>query len=612
MGASTLLIIILTAILLLWDDKSPIFYISTSMVLGGGIGNMIDRIFYGEVVDFLDFCAFPELWSWIFNLADSYVCVGVGLLMIYYIFDRLTAMGASAIIETPILVGDGGYFAGNQNKVFLGYSRTNEKSKAITNIAIKTEILSLNEPEEKIEVNGKSYTLVAEAAKKVTELPRAINLIGIEGGEDLLLPRFYLYYSTSTGSDPIYDICIDGNPLKNGWNTVRSANLLDPFADVYAQAYEQYELANKDDKDFYDSEIVYTDPLFEWMDDVADLFDPEDADATPFYIHVKRYAEATVEEVKPYIGAVYVAKGDSKHEALSKLVAFEPDAFIDVDLNQGAGGNYVYMAYKRTSKEKDALTDIMVYEGEKFEPTRRLTVGENTVKFTLVADVDLNSEAGGKYLYLYTSDSKYTGNPITGLGIGETVASYLKCGVERVTVKRAEGKAFTDEYIDLNKGAGGAYLYMVMTRTTTEGHTSNGNIINVIDVPATCTESGYHSIITNCADCGAQMETVTKVYEAKGHAPSEGEEKVIAEATANKNGSLKITFHCTECKEIVSESTVIIPAGTEPNSATASLFGDGTVFMIIVFAGIAVVAAIAVWLERKKEKTNQLKDGQEQ
>ncbi|MBQ3160446.1 MAG: signal peptidase II [Clostridia bacterium] len=59
------------------------------MVLGGGIGNMIDRIFYGEVVDFLDFCAFPELWSWIFNLADSFVCVGVGLLIIYYVLSEI-------------------------------------------------------------------------------------------------------------------------------------------------------------------------------------------------------------------------------------------------------------------------------------------------------------------------------------------------------------------------------------------------------------------------------------------------------------------------------------------------------------------------------------------
>ncbi len=89
MTASAIMIAALVALLLFWDDKSTLFYVSTSMVLGGGIGNMIDRIFYGEVVDFLDFCAFPELWSWIFNLADSFVCVGVGLLLLYYILSEV-------------------------------------------------------------------------------------------------------------------------------------------------------------------------------------------------------------------------------------------------------------------------------------------------------------------------------------------------------------------------------------------------------------------------------------------------------------------------------------------------------------------------------------------
>ena len=37
------------------------------MLIGGGIGNMIDRIALGYVVDFLDFCAFPNLWMWVFT-----------------------------------------------------------------------------------------------------------------------------------------------------------------------------------------------------------------------------------------------------------------------------------------------------------------------------------------------------------------------------------------------------------------------------------------------------------------------------------------------------------------------------------------------------------------
>jgi hypothetical protein len=123
------------------------------------------------------------------------------------------AMGATTVIQTPILVDSAEYFEGNQNKVFLGYSRTDKSSKATRSIAIKAEILNVSEPPESTTANGKSHVLVAEAATDVTELPHAVNLIGTQGRQDTLLPRLYLYYST-TGGDPIYDICIDGDPIR--------------------------------------------------------------------------------------------------------------------------------------------------------------------------------------------------------------------------------------------------------------------------------------------------------------------------------------------------------------------------------------------------------------
>ena len=73
------------------DNKVALW--GMSLVIGGGIGNMIDRLFYGEsfgngaVVDFIDFCAFPDLWKWVFNVADACVCVGAGFIMLYLILD---------------------------------------------------------------------------------------------------------------------------------------------------------------------------------------------------------------------------------------------------------------------------------------------------------------------------------------------------------------------------------------------------------------------------------------------------------------------------------------------------------------------------------------------
>ena len=85
MTVSVLLIIFLAALILIWEDGDPLFYTAAAMIMGGGIGNMIDRIAYGYVVDFIDFCAFPTLWKWIFNGADSFVCVGAGIFVLWYI-----------------------------------------------------------------------------------------------------------------------------------------------------------------------------------------------------------------------------------------------------------------------------------------------------------------------------------------------------------------------------------------------------------------------------------------------------------------------------------------------------------------------------------------------
>lgn len=59
--------------------------ISFGLLLGGGIGNMIDRLFLGYVVDFIDFYPIPA-WKWVFNIADCGVTVGCVLLTVYLLF----------------------------------------------------------------------------------------------------------------------------------------------------------------------------------------------------------------------------------------------------------------------------------------------------------------------------------------------------------------------------------------------------------------------------------------------------------------------------------------------------------------------------------------------
>ena len=62
--------------------------VGLALIISGGIGNMIDRPAYGYVVDMIDFCLF-DFWMWIFNVADAFVCVGAGLVILALILDMV-------------------------------------------------------------------------------------------------------------------------------------------------------------------------------------------------------------------------------------------------------------------------------------------------------------------------------------------------------------------------------------------------------------------------------------------------------------------------------------------------------------------------------------------
>jgi len=66
-------------------EDERILSLSLSLVLSGAIGNLIDRIRYGEVVDFLDFHLFSYHWP-AFNIADSAITIGIGLMAIGLLF----------------------------------------------------------------------------------------------------------------------------------------------------------------------------------------------------------------------------------------------------------------------------------------------------------------------------------------------------------------------------------------------------------------------------------------------------------------------------------------------------------------------------------------------
>jgi signal peptidase II len=69
-------------VLAVWARKAerPVLGVALGLVMGGAVGNVIDRIRFGAVADFIDVSALH--FPWIFNVADSAITVGIGLLLL--------------------------------------------------------------------------------------------------------------------------------------------------------------------------------------------------------------------------------------------------------------------------------------------------------------------------------------------------------------------------------------------------------------------------------------------------------------------------------------------------------------------------------------------------
>ena len=80
---SVIFIVILDYYIRHEKDFTKLSILSLGIIMGGIFGNLMDRIIYHSVIDYLSFLDFP-----IFNLADICICVGVGLLIISEIIKK--------------------------------------------------------------------------------------------------------------------------------------------------------------------------------------------------------------------------------------------------------------------------------------------------------------------------------------------------------------------------------------------------------------------------------------------------------------------------------------------------------------------------------------------
>ena len=70
--------------------KPKVYFFAFSLVIGGAIGNLIDRIAYGAVVDFIDL-HYQNLHWYVFNIADIYISFGCIMLILGEIRNKPTS-----------------------------------------------------------------------------------------------------------------------------------------------------------------------------------------------------------------------------------------------------------------------------------------------------------------------------------------------------------------------------------------------------------------------------------------------------------------------------------------------------------------------------------------
>jgi signal peptidase II len=98
----TLFAAIMCVFLLVWinREKSKLMSLSLALIIGGAIGNAIDRALYGAVTDFLNFS--DVYFKWVFNVADSAITCGViGLLISMVLRERAENRAKKIAEESP-------------------------------------------------------------------------------------------------------------------------------------------------------------------------------------------------------------------------------------------------------------------------------------------------------------------------------------------------------------------------------------------------------------------------------------------------------------------------------------------------------------------------------
>lgn len=145
-----------------------------------------------------------------------------------------------------------------------------------------------------------------------------------------------------------------------------------------------------------------------------------------------------------YIQSIVVTSDKDKATAQKVYSGY---TLINADLNKGAKGDYIYLSYNTTNDPEKALKNI------------RITYDNFSLPGSYTKNPhDLNKGAHGKYIYLWTSTNASNGKPIKAINVFYGENADMPTGY--TAVKHDD----SGENADLNKGAGGAYIYLGIKR----------------------------------------------------------------------------------------------------------------------------------------------------
>ncbi|MFT3993476.1 MAG: MAC/perforin domain-containing protein [Dysgonomonas sp.] len=181
------------------------------------------------------------------------------------------------------------------------------------------------------------------------------------------------------------------------------------------------------------------------------------------YIEENEFEDKKPEKTINYIKKIYISANSCEEKAISNLrsQSWEKLNVIKKDLNEGAGGDYIYIGYTTTTKKEEAIRDLII-RFHKNPPTAYFV---NNSYYSKVANINLNKGTGESTedIWLYESRNSNLGNPITDLYV-ETVRNYSDRRVPSGQWRKVNLIDGSRRDPDLNAKAGGEYIYLWMQK----------------------------------------------------------------------------------------------------------------------------------------------------